>query len=187
MPNAQCLFPAALDSRDPVAYYVACKSCAYQRQGVRPSRVAGPKRFKEEFHVATAQLKFDEGHTWVRLDDDSGAVVGISDFAQDNMGEVIFIELPEAGAQVLRGDACGSLESVKSVEDLLAPVSGEVIAVNDDALDAPESVNDDPYGEGWLFSVKLDDPGELDKLMSASEYEVHLDTLDGDDDQDDAF
>ena len=130
--------------------------------------------------MATGQLKFDEGHTWVRLDDDS-AVIGISDFAQDNMGEIIFIELPEEGAQVLRGDACGSLESVKSVEDLLAPVSGEVTAINNDALDAPESVNDDPYGEGWLFAVKLDDPAELAKLMSATEYEQHLDNIDGDD------
>jgi len=136
--------------------------------------------------VATAELRFDEGHTWVRLDDDS-AVVGISDFAQDNMGEIIFIELPEVGSQVLRGDACGSLESVKSVEDLLAPVSGEVITVNDDALDAPETVNDDPYGEGWLFAVKLDDPNEPSKLMSASEYERHLDTIDGDDDEDESF
>ena len=135
--------------------------------------------------MATGQLKFDEGHAWVRLDDDN-AVVGMSDFAQDNMGEIIFIEPPEAGAMVIRGDVCGSLESVKSVEDLLAPVSGEVIAINEDALDAPETVNDDPYGEGWLFSVKLDDPAELDKLMSAAEYEVHLDTL-GDDDEDDAF
>ncbi len=136
--------------------------------------------------MATTQLKFDEGHTWVRLDEGI-AVIGITDFAQDNMGEVIFIELPEQGAQVLRGDACGSLESVKSVEDLLAPVSGEVTALNDDALDAPETVNDDPYGEGWLFAVKLDDPNEPSKLMSAAEYEVHLDTLDGDDDEDDAF
>ena len=133
--------------------------------------------------MATGQMKFDEGHAWARLDDD-GAVVGISDFAQDNLGEVIFIELPEEGAQVMRGDACGSLESVKSVEDLLSPVSGEVLSVNEDAIDAPETVNDDPYGEGWLFTVKLDDASEMNKLMTATEYEQFLDTIDSDDAED---
>ncbi|HUS81492.1 MAG TPA: glycine cleavage system protein GcvH, partial [Armatimonadota bacterium] len=106
--------------------------------------------------MASADLKFDEGHMWVRLEEDN-AVVGLTDYAQDKLGEVIFVELPEEGAMVIRGDTCGTIESVKSVEDLLAPVSGEVVSVNDDVLDAPEAINEDSYGEGWLFEVRLED------------------------------
>ena len=117
---------------------------------------------------------------WVRLEEES-AVVGLTDYAQDKMGEIIFVELPEEGAMVIRGDTCGTLESVKSVEDLLAPVSGEVVGVNEDVLDAPESINDDPYGEGWLFEVRIDDTSELSSLMSEEEYEGLLDNMEGDD------
>ncbi len=138
---------------------------------------------KEAFRVAVAGVKFDEGHMWVRADEDT-VVIGMTDFAQDNMGEIIFVELPEEGAMVIRGDACGTVESVKSVEDLLSPVSGEVVSVNEDAMDAPESINEDPYGEGWLFEVKLDDAADMSKLMTQEEYERHLDTIDSDGDDD---
>ncbi len=129
-------------------------------------------------------LLFDEGHMWVRLEDDDTAVMGLSDYAQDMMGEIIFVELPEEGAAIIRGDACGTVESVKSVEDLLAPASGEVIRINEDVLDAPETINQDPYGDGWLIEVRLEDPSELESLMTESEYENFLDSLEGDRDED---
>lgn len=134
--------------------------------------------------MASADLKFDEGHMWVRLEEDN-AVVGLTDYAQDKLGEVIFVELPEEGAMVIRGDTCGTIESVKSVEDLLAPVSGEVVSVNDDVLDAPEAINEDPYGEGWLFEVRLEDNSELDKLMTEEEYDSLLDSMEGEDGDED--
>ena len=121
---------------------------------------------------------------WVRLEEDN-AVVGLTDYAQDKLGEVIFVELPEEGAMVIRGDTCGTIESVKSVEDLLAPVSGEVVSVNDDVLDAPEAINEDPYGEGWLFEVRLEDNSELDKLMTEEEYDSLLDSMEGEDGDED--
>lgn len=135
--------------------------------------------------MKSGNLLFDESHMWVRLEDDDTAVMGLSDYAQDMMGEIIFVELPEEGAAIIRGDACGTVESVKSVEDLLAPASGEVIRVNEDVLDAPETINQDPHGDGWLMEVKLEDPSELDSLMSESEYETFLDNLEGDRDEED--
>ncbi len=132
----------------------------------------------------SSDMKFDEGHMWVRLEDEDTAVMGLSDYAQDMMGEVIFAELPEEGTAITRGDACGTLESVKSVEDLLAPATGEVTRVNEEVLDAPELINQDPYGDGWLFEVRLEDPSELDNLMSEDEYEAYLDTIEGDRDDD---
>ncbi len=132
--------------------------------------------------MASADLKFDEGHMWVRLED-GNAVVGLTDYAQDKMGEIIFVELPEEGAVVTRGDTCGTLESVKSVEDLLAPVTGEVVSVNEDVLDAPETINEDPYGDGWLFEVRLEDPSELNSLMTETEYENMLDSMEGEEEE----
>jgi len=119
---------------------------------------------------------------WVRLED-GNAVVGLTDYAQDKMGEIIFVELPEEGAVVTRGDTCGTLESVKSVEDLLAPVTGEVVSVNEDVLDAPETINEDPYGDGWLFEVRLEDPSELNSLMTETEYENMLDSMEGEEEE----
>ena len=128
----------------------------------------------------SGDLKFEEGHMWVRADGGT-AVIGLSDYAQDQLGDIIFVELPEEGAAITRGDACGAVESVKSVEDLMAPASGEVKRVNEDALDAPETINDDPYGDGWLLEVELEDPSELDALMSEHEYQKHLDAMEGED------
>jgi len=134
--------------------------------------------------MSSGDMLFDESHMWVRLEDDDTAVMGLSDYAQDMMGEVIFVELPEEGAAIIRGDACGTVESVKSVEDLLAPASGEVVRVNEEVLDAPEMINSDPYGEGWLMEVKLEDKSELGGLMSEDDYESFLDGLEGDRDED---
>ncbi len=137
--------------------------------------------------MSASELLLDESHMWVRVEDDDTAIMGLSDYAQDMMGEIIFAELPEDGAAIKRGDACGTLESVKSVEDLIAPASGEIIRVNEDALDAPELINEDPYGDGWLLEVKLEDPSELSSLMTEDEYDAFLDTLEGDIDNDDTF
>lgn len=137
--------------------------------------------------MSSGEMRFDESHMWVRLDDDDVAVMGLSDYAQDMLGEVIFVELPEEGAAIIRGDACGTVESVKSVEDLLAPASGQVVRVNEEVLDAPELMNREPYGDGWLLEVKLEDTSELDALMTASEYESYLDDLEGERDDDDEF
>jgi glycine cleavage system H protein len=133
--------------------------------------------------MSSAEIRFDEGHMWVRVDGGT-AVMGLSDYAQDQLGEIIFVELPEEGTVIIRGDACGTVESVKSVEDLIAPASGEVSRINEDVLDAPEAINQDPYGDGWLLEAHLEDPAEAETLMTAHEYEKFLDTLEGDADED---
>jgi glycine cleavage system H protein len=117
-----------------------------------------------------SDLKYDKEHEWVRVDGDS-VVLGISDFAQDQLGEVVFVDLPEVGSEVVGGETFGEVESVKSVSDLFSPVTGSVVERNDNLSDAPETVNEDPYGDGWLIKVKMNDASELDALMDAAEYE----------------
>lgn len=114
-------------------------------------------------------LRYSSEHEWVRAEG-SRAVVGITDFAQDSLGDVVYVALPQVGAVVGAGAACGEVESTKSVSDVYAPVSGAVAAVND-ALDAtPELVNSDPYGDGWLFAVEMSDPAELTALLDGPAY-----------------
>ena len=133
-------------------------------------------------------LKYTEEHEYLRDTDAADEfVVGITEYAQGELGDVVFVELPTPGDSFARMDVFGTIEAVKAVSDLFSPLSGEIVAVNEALNDDPALVNSDPYGEGWLFAVKLDDPNEPSKLMSAAEYEVHLDTLDGDDDEDDTF
>jgi glycine cleavage system H protein len=120
-----------------------------------------------------SELKYDKEHEWVRAEGDT-AVIGISDFAQDQLGEVVFVDLPEAGTLVVAGDTFGEIESVKSVSDLFSPVTGSVIEVNTALSDAPETVNEDPYGDGWLVKVKMTDAGEADGLMSSDDYEAFV-------------
>ncbi|WP_135820949.1 glycine cleavage system protein GcvH [Halostella litorea] len=110
-----------------------------------------------------------ESHEWA-LNDDGTVRVGISDFAQDELGDVVFVEVPDVGDDVTKGEEFGVIESIKAVSDLYAPVSGEVTAVNEALFDAPELVNDDPFGEGWMLEIAAADEGELDDLMSAAEY-----------------
>jgi len=119
------------------------------------------------------ELKYDREHEWVRLDGDV-ATIGISDFAQDQLGEVVYVDLPSAGDSVTAGESFGEVESVKSVSELFSPVSGEIVEVNDALDDAPETVNADPYGDGWMIKVKLADPAEVDALMDADAYEAYL-------------
>jgi glycine cleavage system H protein len=115
------------------------------------------------------ELKYHREHDWARVEGDE-AVLGITWFAQDRLGELVHFEPPDEGASVAKDGSYGEVESVKAVSDLIAPVSGEVVDVNQAAVDAPEVVNDDPYGEGWLVRIRLSDAGELDGLMDAEAY-----------------
>ena len=115
------------------------------------------------------ELKYHREHDWARLDGDE-AVLGITWFAQDSLGELVHFEAPETGATVARDSAYGEVESVKAVSDVIAPLSGEVLEVNQAVVDAPETVNEDPYGEGWLIRLRLSDPGEADHLLDAEAY-----------------
>jgi glycine cleavage system H protein len=117
-----------------------------------------------------ADLKYSREHEWVRVDETGTATVGITDFAQDQLGDIVYLGLPEIGTTVRQFEKCGEIESVKSVSDLYSPVSGEVVERNDLAIDAPELVNQSPYGEGWLWQVRLENPAELENLLSAEEY-----------------
>jgi len=118
-------------------------------------------------------LHYSKDHEWVRVDGDT-AVIGITDHAQEQLGDVVYVELPKAGDEFAANDSFGSVESVKAVSDVIAPLSGEVLEVNSAVADAPETVNEDPYGEGWLVRVRLSDPGEADSLMDAEAYRRHL-------------
>ena len=119
-------------------------------------------------------LKYIETHQWARAADDGTATVGITDFAQDQLGDVVYVGLPEVGATVNGGEEAGVAESVKSASDVFSPVTGEVIEVNEALEDEPELVNEDPYGDGWLFKVRLKDLGELEGLMDSTTYAAHV-------------
>ncbi|HEX2195044.1 MAG TPA: glycine cleavage system protein GcvH [Candidatus Limnocylindria bacterium] len=114
-------------------------------------------------------LRYSKEHEWVRVDG-AQATIGITSFAASELGDIVFVELPELGAQLQQFGVFGVIESVKAVSDLYAPVSGEVTDVNEALRDRPELVNDDPFGEGWIARVTLTEPGELDALMDASAY-----------------
>lgn len=114
-------------------------------------------------------LKYTKEHEWARVEDDI-VIIGITDYAQDALGEIIYIELPSEGDEVTKGETFGAVESTKSVSDLYAPISGEVVEVNEALLDSPEAINEDPYGEGWMVKVKPYDPSELEDLMDSDEY-----------------
>ena len=118
-------------------------------------------------------LKYHPEHDWARIDGDE-ATLGITWYAQDSLGEVVFYEGPEVGSSVVRDEPYAEVESVKAVSDVVAPLSGEVIAVNPDLSDAPEAVNTDPYGTGWLVRIRLADPAEADGLMDSATYSASL-------------
>lgn len=127
-------------------------------------------------------MKFDSGvrylksHEWARQEGDT-VVVGISDYAQDSLGDVVFVELPEVGATVKSGDSFAVVESVKAASDIYVPVSGEVIEVNEALADNPALINEDAFGAGWLVKIKTSDPAEYDSLMSAADYESYTKDL----------
>ena len=118
-------------------------------------------------------LLYHPEHDWARVDGDT-ATFGITWYAQDALGEVVFVDAPDVGKQVKKDDGYTEVESVKAVSDVIAPLSGEIVEVNEALADKPETINEDPYGEGWLVKVKLSDPGERDSLMDAAAYEASL-------------
>ena len=122
-------------------------------------------------HTPT-ELKYASSHEWARLEEDGTVTVGISDHAQDALGDVVFVELPELGATLAAGDEAGVVESVKAASDIYSPVSGEVVAINEALEDAPETVNTDPYTDGWFFRVQITDPAELEGLLTAEDYDA---------------
>jgi glycine cleavage system H protein len=118
-------------------------------------------------------LKYHQDHDWARIDGET-ATLGITWYAQDQLGEVVFFDPPAVGTQIAKDSPYAEVESVKAVSDVIAPVSGEIVEVNDALKDSPEQINDDSYGEGWLVKVKLSDPSELDSLMDAEKYQESL-------------
>ncbi|SDW45628.1 glycine cleavage system H protein [Amycolatopsis xylanica] len=117
------------------------------------------------------ELRYTEEHEWVATRGET-VRVGITEYAQDQLGDVVFVDLPEVGRQVSAGDAFGEVESTKSVSELFAPLDGEIVAVNDGVADQPELINSDPYGEGWLIEIKLDDPTSVESLLEAEAYQA---------------
>lgn len=116
------------------------------------------------------ELKYSKDHEWIRLEGNR-AVIGITDFAQSQLGDVVFVEVPEVGAEVAAGDGFSVVESVKAVSDIYAPLTGKVVEVNEALTDAPEIVNQDPYGDGWVAVIEMSDSSELDSLLDSEEYE----------------
>ena len=115
-------------------------------------------------------LHYSKDHEWVRVDGNV-AIVGITDYAQDSLGDVVYVELPKVGDDFAANESFGSVESVKAVSEVFSPVSGEIVGINEALADTPEKVNQDPYGDGWMIRVKMSNPGEVDSMLTAAEYE----------------
>lgn len=120
------------------------------------------------------ELKYAPSHEWVRNEGDGVFTVGITEHAQELLGDMVFVELPEEGDSVALGDDCAVAESVKAASDIYTPLTGEVIAINEDLEDSPEMVNNDPYGDGWLFKIKAEDESELANLLDAEAYSASI-------------
>lgn len=116
------------------------------------------------------ELKYTKTHEWVRINDDDTVTVGITDHAQSLLGDMVFVEVPEAGGGFHSGDDCAVVESVKAASDVYCPIDGEITEANDELADTPEIVNQDPYGSGWLFKLKPEDPGAVEDLLTAEAY-----------------
>ncbi|MEA5361417.1 glycine cleavage system protein GcvH [Amycolatopsis sp., V23-08] len=122
---------------------------------------------------APEELRYTEEHEWVATrGEDTLVRIGITEYAQDQLGDVVFVDLPEVGRQVGAGDVFGEVESTKSVSELFAPVDGEIVSVNNAVADSPELINSDPYGEGWLIEIRLEDPSALEALLEAEAYDA---------------
>jgi glycine cleavage system H protein len=115
-------------------------------------------------------LHYSKDHEWVRVDGNV-AIVGITDYAQDSLGDVVYVELPKVGDDFAANESFGSVESVKAVSEVFSPVTGEIVGTNEALADTPEKVNQDPYGDGWMIRVQLANPGEVDSMLTAAEYE----------------
>jgi len=125
-----------------------------------------------------SELKYASSHEWARLEEDGTVTIGISDHAQEALGDVVFVELPEVGDTLAAGDEAGVVESVKAASDLYAPIGGEVLEINGVLEDEPETVNSDPYHDGWFFRLQPSDTAELDKLLAADDYAAHCEEED---------
>jgi glycine cleavage system H protein len=123
-----------------------------------------------------AERKYTDEHEWIEMDGDV-ATVGISDYAQEQLGDIVFIELPETGKSFAQGDEAAVIESVKAASELFAPVDGEVVAINDTLVEAPETINKDAFGAGWFIRLRITDPSQLDGLMDADAYKTFTDGL----------
>lgn len=119
-------------------------------------------------------LKYSEEHEWVRVESGNVVVIGITEFAAESLGDIVFVELPEAGSQLSQFEKMGEIESVKAVNDLYSPVTGQISERNEQVIDNPQLVNDNPYEAGWMLKVELSDPSQLDKLLDAAQYEAFL-------------
>ena len=118
-------------------------------------------------------LRYTKDHEWVAVNGET-ATIGITDYAQHSLGDVVYVELPKVGEKLVAHDAFGSVESVKAVSEIFTPIAGEVLEANEAVNDTPEVVNNDPYGEGWMIKIKMDNAGEADALLNAAEYEEYL-------------
>jgi glycine cleavage system H protein len=125
------------------------------------------------------ELRYTKSHEWVRPGSKGMATIGITDHAQSALGDLVFVELPEEGAELGAGEDCAVVESVKAASDVYSPIAGTVVEINEDLVDAPEILNQDPYDTGWLFKLKLSDPAELDQLLDAAAYRALLESEQG--------
>ncbi len=121
-----------------------------------------------------SELKYTRDHEWVRVDDDNTVTIGITDHAQQELGDLVFVEVPEVGTTFAAGDAAAVVESVKAASDVYSPLSGEVVEANDELADAPETINNDAFGDGWIYRLQIEDKAGLEDLMSAEEYEEFI-------------
>ncbi len=115
-------------------------------------------------------LKYTKDHEWIRIDNGDNTTVGITDYAQGELGDIVFVEIETQGEQLKKGEVFGTIEAVKTVSDLFMPASGEIVAINEELTDSPELINSDPFGKGWLIKIKLTDASELNSLLDASQY-----------------
>jgi len=120
------------------------------------------------------ECKYSREHEWVCLESENNGKIGISDYAQSQLGDIVFLELPASGTQLAQSQKMGEIEAVKTVSDIFSPVSGKVVEVNQSAVDEPKLVNDEPYGAGWLVKMELSQPAELDTLMNSEEYDKYV-------------
>lgn len=121
-----------------------------------------------------SELKYTRDHEWIRVDDDNTVTIGITDHAQQELGDLVFVEVPEVGTTFAAGDAAAVVESVKAASDVYSPLSGEVVESNDELADAPETINNDAFGDGWLFRLQIENKEDVGDLMSAEEYEEFI-------------
>jgi len=135
-------------------------------------------KIEEETAVSEipTDLKYTSEHEWVRREDSGTLVVGLTDYAQEQLGDLVYVDTPEVGASFAAGDVCAVVESVKAASDVYSPAGGEVVAINESLQDAPEQISNDPYGDGWLFELTPEDPAEWEELLDPDQYEELLDS-----------